>query len=583
VLDADIVPALAVVRSLVKQHHLVSVAGVLKSPIASFSKGVQACLKYPDPLLNEALFLAWLEQHLAMKHYDLIIPVTERTLVPLSTNRHRFGDARIAMADVDSLNQVLDKAATFKLATSLGIPVPQSIYLTDINQLDEYCGELNYPVVVKPSHSVSAEDAGYSKRNVSYAHGESDLRSQCEQCLKHSPAILQSYFQGLGTGLELIAQDGKILYPFQHVRLHEVPLTGGGSSFRVSVDINPVLLQATEKLIRALRWTGVAMVEFKWNPGNERYCLMEINGRFWGSLPLAIAAGADFPAMLAELSLTGRLKDYPAYRPGVYCRNLASDLMWHEMVLRHPRNRRRSRNNSQHDNPVSIPSIKVMLRDLARLFSPRHHFDTQNLTDPLPGLIEIQRLLTGYGVRLLGVIARKRFALHQRLLWRNGTVRKRVRAAKTILFICYGNINRSTVAEVVMKSMLPADCETLVLSAGFHREEARPVDKRMQHIADQSGFDLSRCRSTRITESLINDSDVIFVMEKKHYDDLLSRNPSAADKAFLLGPGSRESGRGAPEIPDPYNHGEDVYRECFTRIHQAVARLTEALRVSHAE
>jgi protein-tyrosine-phosphatase/predicted ATP-grasp superfamily ATP-dependent carboligase len=587
VLDADLVPALTIVRSLVRQHYHVEVASARDAPIASFSRGMVECHRYPDPLSGEEHFLLWLEAHLAASPCDLIIPVTERTLVPLSANRQRFRNTRLAMAAEDSLNRVLDKAETFKLAQSLGVAIPRSIYLSNISQLAESVADLTYPVVVKPSHSVAAGDAGYSKRNVSYANNETELRSQCEQCLRHSPVILQGYFQGLGAGIELIAREGEIIYPFQHIRLHEVPLTGGGSSFRVSAAIEPVLLQAAEKLIRALRWTGVAMVEFKWEPVSGKCCLMEINGRFWGSLPLAVAAGADFPAMQAELSLTGALGEYPPYRQGVYCRNLASDLMWHELVLRS-----RGKGNSQRSNKTQIPTARVVLRDLARLFSPRHYFDTQSFRDPLPGLVEIKRLLGNYGGRLSGVIAGRWFARHQRLLWRDGTVHKSMRTAKTVLFICYGNINRSALAEIIMASLLPADCDKKVLSAGFHHEEARPADARMQKIGAESGFDLSRCRSTRITRELINDSDIIFVMEKKHYDDLLSDYSRAekkqiakkqiAKKTFLLGPGSREAGRGATEIPDPYNQSEDTYRACFAQIHQAVACLNEGLKTDHA-
>lgn len=576
VLDADLVPALTVVRSLVQQHYLVEVASAGDAPIASFSRGVVDCWRYPDPLLGEERFLGWLEAHLTTGHYDLVIPVTERTLVPLLAHRQRFGETRLAMADADSLNQVLDKAETFRLAESLGVSVPQSIYLSDISQLAEHITELAYPVVVKPSRSVAAGDAGYSKRNVSYANSEAELRHQCELCLRHSPVILQSYFRGLGAGIELIARDGEILYPFQHIRLHEVPLTGGGSSFRVSADIEPVLLQAAEKLIRALRWTGVAMVEFKWDPDSGRYCLMEINGRLWGSLPLAAAAGADFPAMLAELALTGSLGAYPAYRRGVYCRNLASDLMWHEMVLRS-----RSEKAGNGSGPTQIPSGRDVLRDLARVFSPRHHFDTQNLGDPMPGLVEIKRLSVRYWGRLSGIVAEKRFARHHRLLWNNGTVRERLREAKTVLFICYGNINRSAAAEVIMASLLPTGCGKRVLSAGFHREEERPADHRMQAIAAENGLDLSRSRSTCISDRLLENSDIIFVMEKKHHDDLLSDHPSMAEKIFLLGPGCREAGRGPTEIPDPYNRSEGAYRACFTQIHQAVKRLNKLIQVEH--
>lgn len=570
VLDADLIPALTVVRSLIKQHYIVDVSSARDAPIASFSRRVTHCYRYPDPLEGEELFINWMERHLASTHYDLVIPVTERTLVPLSAQRHRLGNTRFAMADADSLNRVLDKAETFKLAESLGVSVPHSIYLSHASQLEEFGAELAYPVVVKPSRSVSAAagKAGYSKRNVSYASSASALHNQCQQSLRHSPVILQSYFQGVGAGIELIAKDGQILYSFQHIRLHEVPLTGGGSSFRVSAAIEPVLLGASEKLIRALRWTGVAMVEFKWDPKSGRYCLMEINGRLWGSLPLAVAAGADFPAMLAELHITGSLGDYPAYRCGVYCRNLVSDLMWHEMVLRAHRS-----GKIQAGIPTSIPTGKVLLRDLVRLFSLKHYFDTQSLRDPLPGLVEIKRLCGRYWGRVAGIFDERRFARNQRLLCQNGTVNKRLYDAQSVLFICYGNINRSAVAEVIMESLLPADSDKLVLSAGFHGEEQRPADKRMQAIAAEHGFDLSQSRSTCITEQLVNDSDIIFVMEKKHYDDLLSDYPSMGEKTFLLG---------ITQIPDPYNRSEEIYRSCFTQIHRAVARLSNQV-IKHVQ
>ena len=378
--------------------------------------------------------------------------------------------------------------------------------------------------------------------------------------------IVQSYFLGVGAGIELIAKDGQILYPFQHVRLHEVPLTGGGSSFRVSAEIEPVLLDAAQRLIKALNWTGVAMVEFKWDADTGRYCLMEINGRLWGSLPLAVNAGADFPEMLAELALTGKLSPYPAYRRGVYCRNLASDLLWHEMVLR-------ARGNKPQGGPAQIPSAPTVLRDLARIFSFKHYFDTQRLSDPVPGLVEIKRLALRYWRRIRDVMAEQRFAHHQRLCWHNGTVRIRLRDAGTVLFVCYGNINRSALAQVMLEKLLPDNCDKRVFSAGFHKEEGRPADSRMQKIASEHGFDLSLSRSTCLTDSLLNNSDVIFVMEKRHYDELVAMHPDAADKTFLLAPDGIE-------VPDPYNRSEQTYRVCFSRIDQAVQRLSDELSIA---
>lgn len=564
------ISALTIARSLAARYYVVDTASPREVPLVAYSNAVSANFQYPDPLVDEAAFLKWLLTHLRKEEYELVIPVTERSLVPLAKHRNALVHTRVAMADEDSLQLVLDKAATFSLAERIGVSTPQSFYISGIDELPALLPKLRFPVVVKPSHSVSAGSEGYSKRNVSYANDENELKLQCRACLRHSSVILQSYFRGLGAGVELIAKQGEILYAFQHLRLHEVPLTGGGSSFRMSTELEPELLDAATRLIREIRWTGVAMVEFKWNPATREYCLMEINGRFWGSLPLAVAAGADFPAMQAELSLTGGLGDYPAYRRGVYCRNLPSDVMWHEMVLR-----------SESDKITQVPTFGSVLKDLSKVLSPKHHFDTQCLSDPLPGLIEITRLLANYGRRLRDTLAENLFTVSQRLLWRNGTVRERLRESKTVLFICYGNINRSALAQSLMTAQLPSSCNLDVRSAGFHREEQRPADPRMVQVAAAQGVDLTRSRSRLVGDQLLAESDIIFVMERNHRDQLVAFNPKVASKTFSLGACLTGPQRPHADIADPYNKSETVYRACFDDIQRAVACIIEELNVHH--
>src|SRR6185312_9651469 len=75
-----------------------------------------------------------------------------------------------------------------------------------------------------------------------------------------------------------------------HERIHALPVTGGASTYRRSIEPPEALLRATDTLLSHLRWHGVAMVEFKVAPDGD-FRLMEINPRLWGSLPLAVAAG----------------------------------------------------------------------------------------------------------------------------------------------------------------------------------------------------------------------------------------------------------------------------------------------------
>ena len=125
VLDADQVPALTIARS---PRQASVPRGRCQRLRLAHRRFFEYCLRkfrYPDPLLAEEAFVRWLADHQALQTHDLVIPVTERSLVPLSKHRDRLHGVRIAMAETASLDQVLDKATTFALAERLGVPTPQ--------------------------------------------------------------------------------------------------------------------------------------------------------------------------------------------------------------------------------------------------------------------------------------------------------------------------------------------------------------------------------------------------------------------------------------------------------------------------
>src|SRR5262249_10470047 len=92
------------------------------------------------------------------------------------------------------------------------------------------------------------------------------------------------------------------------------------------------LLRDAEKLMAALNWHGVAMVEFKMDSDGQ-YWLMEINPRLWGSLALSIDAGVNFPLGLLELARAEQPAPQPDYKL-VYTRDLSTDFEWLKANLR---------------------------------------------------------------------------------------------------------------------------------------------------------------------------------------------------------------------------------------------------------
>lgn len=467
---------------------------------------------------------------------------------------------RITITPPEAMAVALDKDRTLALAAQLGIAAPRSVQVTDAAELDKASQALSMPLVLKPARSIGADGSERRQLSVAYAFSPRELHDKAEHFLRFGPLLLQEYVGGVGVGIELIADRGEIVFAFQHLRLHEVPLTGGGSSLRKSVAVEPELLDASRKLMATLKWHGVAMVEFKWIPAERRLSLMEINGRFWGSLPLAIAAGADFPAMLYELYTQGKVNPRALARQDVYCRKLSSDLYWHEMVLRR-------------DGPpelVTFPSKGSMLRDALQVFSPRHYFDVQQWQDPKPGLVDLARIWREQADRVKRLLADKRERNAQRQAWRGGEVARRLGQARQILFVCYGNINRSALAERCFRERFH-HTRVKALSAGFHDEAGRPADPVMVDVAAGVQVDLHDWASRRLDAAMVADSDIVFVMEQKHLQRLRQEFPQAAAKAFLMNAGPQVGG--SLEIPDPYGKARDVYE----RVCEQVTRCVETM------
>jgi predicted ATP-grasp superfamily ATP-dependent carboligase len=108
---------------------------------------------------------------------------------------------------------------------------------------------------------------------------------------------VQGHAPGVGVGVFLLMVNGHPRARFTHRRIHEVPHTGGVSSFRracVSRDRGPSL-----SVLRRVAGTG-GDAGVPADTGQRRLPLLELNARFWGSLHLALAAGVDFPRLLLD-------------------------------------------------------------------------------------------------------------------------------------------------------------------------------------------------------------------------------------------------------------------------------------------
>jgi protein-tyrosine-phosphatase len=332
-------------------------------------------------------------------------------------------------------------------------------------------------------------------------------------------------------------------------------------------------------LVRAAGWHGVAMVEFKLDEVTGECRLMEVNGRFWGSLPLAVAAGADFPYYLVEL-LTRNRRPAPEERPartGVLSLKLSDDLYWYIQVMR----------PNQDEPLIAWPSKVGALKDLLAAFLPRHNFDVQTIFDARPGLVDVYRTGEWFVDQLALNTRRAILAGAQARAQKSRLVHRQLRRAREILFVCYGNINRSLVAERHLSSILSpsALAQVRIRSAGFHPVAGRPADPSMVEEARRHGLPLERASSRTLDTQMIARADLILAMELKHILRLQDEYPDARRKIFLLGTVA-PLGEAPLEIADPYGGDEAAFARSFrevTACTRAIARTLERTQVDDGE
>lgn len=373
ILGNDTRVTLAVVRSLGRRGLDVHVGWHDENSPALASRYICATHYIPPFESTDDTWKKTLTTLLRDENFDCVIPCNDPTLIPLQLYRSEFEEfASIYLLDDSAFHTVFDKIQTTVLAKTLGISIPRTITGTCCEEILAECQDLQYPLYVKPRSSVTADDLT-NKLVVQRVDDIHELRRQLADVPSASDVLVQEGFDGVGVGVEVLASEGRVLAELQHRRLHES--MAGGSTYRETIPQDARLTKATRAMIESLNYSGVAMFEFRVQPESGEWVLLEINGRFWGSLPLAIAAGMDFPCYLYEMLVNNKQDVHSEYRYGLRARNLVEDLRWMK------------------SQSFSRPThLREVIGDLVRIATGRDCLDQWAWDDWRPQLKEVTQL-----------------------------------------------------------------------------------------------------------------------------------------------------------------------------------------------
>jgi predicted ATP-grasp superfamily ATP-dependent carboligase len=246
------------------------------------------------------------------KKYNALISMNEDTIIPICKNSTKFSN--ILLPSFQDLEIALDKRKVAEKCTKLGIPMPRTFFPQDYTELKSLSKELTYPVFVKLRHE------GLMFPRYRICHSEKTLLHEYKALQRIETPIIQEQVKGFGTGLfALFDKKHRLKAYFMHKRIREYPITGGLSTFSESF-WNKQVLEHGLKLLKSLNWVGVGMVEFRFDVEHNVPKVLEVNPRFWGSLPLAIFSGVDFPYLLYKLIIGEDFTPVLQYKLNVRCR-----------------------------------------------------------------------------------------------------------------------------------------------------------------------------------------------------------------------------------------------------------------------
>ncbi|HRD66712.1 MAG TPA: ATP-grasp domain-containing protein [Candidatus Competibacter sp.] len=327
VLDANQRSALAITRSLGRHPNIVVLTSdETARSLAGQSRFSKKYLQSPSLLRDPAQFLNWLYRIIRSEGIEHLYPVTEASSYLCMMHRDRLGDCRLPLPELDTVLMLADKWKLMNLAEACHIPHPQS-RLYQNGSAYNIESAYRFPVVMKPCFSWIWLGDSWLHSSVQIARSLAEMRTlhQEKPYFKNYPFMVQDYIPGHGAGIFALYDHGQAITFFAHQRIREKPPTGGVSVLSESVYPDPKMLDMAKRLLDAVHWHGVAMVEFRVTPEGEPY-LMEVNTRFWGSLQLAIDAGVDFPHLLYQITAHQPVATPPLYRIGCRLRWLLGDL-----------------------------------------------------------------------------------------------------------------------------------------------------------------------------------------------------------------------------------------------------------------
>lgn len=238
-------------------------------------------------------WLKIIDNYVSKYKIDLILPICEESTKKLIVHREQLASKEllVPLSSFENFKKATNKVDLAMHLGMSGISHPKT-KIVKPNSINEDKFQLDYPVIAKPSESMD----GFG---IKYLSNETQLQ-EFYRCLSR-PYVLQEYIDGYDIDCSVLCKDGNVIaYTIQRGILFE------SRKFSPAIGLEFLqqkeILEIVKKMMASLEWNGVAHIDLRYDNNAKNFKVIEINGRFWGSVDASMATGLNFPHLYCMLA-----------------------------------------------------------------------------------------------------------------------------------------------------------------------------------------------------------------------------------------------------------------------------------------
>ncbi|MGH3251290.1 MAG: hypothetical protein ACRDOI_34495 [Trebonia sp.] len=297
--------------------------------VARASRFVQDAIRVPGLRTEQALLeaLALARGRLGLSGW-VLYPTREENIAGIAANRDELKrEFRVPTPGLDSIRNAWDKRKVYGLAEQLSIPVPRTWFPRSEDDLAAI--EVDHPVILKPAIK---EHFFYTTHAKAWrANTAAELLAAFRRATEIMPAsevIVQEMIPGGGEQQYAYCaffREGRPAASMTVRRHRQHPSDFGVASTFVETISLPELAEPSRRFLAAIDYYGLVELEYKRDPRDGVYKLLDVNARTWGYHTLGGSAGVDFPYLLFRDQIGAPAEEVHA-RPGVRWIRLSTDV-----------------------------------------------------------------------------------------------------------------------------------------------------------------------------------------------------------------------------------------------------------------